>query len=611
MLAQFALSLPSLLPNPGVDARLGSTPTAPNSGDAGLQSLKNAQVIAPEPSLLTDTATSSHLTNALPSLVKLGLQAATPQPPLLPGALENVVAQKANDSTALSQAPAAKVISAPKLHLQPMSREAVLSHLKQINGYEAKPNAGLIERASVWLKGVFKSQDLTNINKLLDRYENDQMLLATRKELAINDSITQGLKDAKTLSDLTTVMSQALNAPANSSNPFSTFASQFVLTPADDWQAKLTQMLVEYNPSLAALAGDTGVAELHASLASTLPATFGTVDNKQVLIFQGKAFTSDIKLGGGAFGTAYLYKSSSSDAQLVVKLPKQNNLREIAVEYNLHHALGATGPHPNLLGLRGMALQIDGRVCIITDVAKHGDLKNVLTQLGETTNITEMDKNFLVKKLMHDVMQGASRMHETGFVHYDIKPENILVDGRGRALLADFGTSKTVEQAVAENTKHVGTHKYVSPEVFNVTGYLNSEKSDVWSLGITAYEMLNTVVKKTPVEMALPSSLEGGQSAVLTASRGEAMPHNEDRLDLFKHDTTSLDAPAIANAQTPLEKLVNRMLATNPADRPSMAEVLADDVFKVLENVHNADPDPVQVEAQRLFGAVFNPSATQ
>lgn len=206
-------------------------------------------------------------------------------------------------------------------------------------------------------------------------------------------------------------------------------------------------------------------------------------------------------------------------------------------------------------------------------------------------------------------------MHETGFVHYDIKPENILVDGSGRALLADFGTSKTVEQAVAENTKHVGTHKYVSPEVSNVTGYRKSEKSDVWSLGITAYEMLNTVVKKLPVEMALPSSLEGRQSAVLTASRGAAMLDNEVRVGGASGDgrfrMPSLDAPAIANAQTPLEKLVNRMLATNPADRPSMAEVLADDVFKVLENVHNADPDPVQVEAQRLFGAVFNPPATQ
>ena len=87
MLAQFALSLPSLLPNPGVDARLDSSPIAPNSGDAGLQSFKNALVIAPEPSLLTDTATTSHLTNPLPSLEKLGLQAATPQSLLLPGAL--------------------------------------------------------------------------------------------------------------------------------------------------------------------------------------------------------------------------------------------------------------------------------------------------------------------------------------------------------------------------------------------------------------------------------------------------------------------------------------------------------------------------------------------
>ena len=99
-----------------------------------------------------------------------------------------------------------KVISAPKLHLQPMSREAVLSHLRQIKGFEAKPNAGLIERASVWLKGVFKSEGLANINKLLDRCENDQSLASTRKELAINSSMMQGLTNAKTLSDLTTVM---------------------------------------------------------------------------------------------------------------------------------------------------------------------------------------------------------------------------------------------------------------------------------------------------------------------------------------------------------------------------------------------------------------------
>lgn len=61
--------------------------------------------------------------------------------------------------------------------------------------------------------------------------------------------------------------------------------------------------------------------------------------------------------------------------------------------------------------------------------------------------------------------------------------------------------------------------------------------------------------------MALPSSWEGGQSAVLTASRGEAMPHNQARLGnpMFEQknmDEVSLDTPAIANAQTPLEKLV-------------------------------------------------------
>jgi serine/threonine protein kinase len=81
--------------------------------------------------------------------------------------------------------------------------------------------------------------------------------------------------------------------------------------------------------------------------------------------------------------------------------------------------------------------------------------------------------------------------HAQGFVHRDIKPDNIMLAG-GRALLADFGIARAVDQAGTEKLTEtglaVGTPSYMSPEQW--TGDLVDGRSDLYSLGCVTFEML-------------------------------------------------------------------------------------------------------------------------
>jgi tRNA A-37 threonylcarbamoyl transferase component Bud32 len=169
-----------------------------------------------------------------------------------------------------------------------------------------------------------------------------------------------------------------------------------------------------------------------------------------------------------------------------------------------------------------------------------------------------------VRRLMADVAEGLAAAHRRKVFHRDIKPGNIVLDGEtGRAMVLDFGISaaassrrQSLSSRLTEEGMYLGTPTYMSPEQGG--GEELTEKSDVYSLGILAFELL---VGHPP--------FEGSPVEIMAAHVNEPAP----RVDTLRDGVS----PELA-------MLIERCLAKEPAKRPS-----AQDIFLLLS------PDEKQV----------------
>ncbi|MEM9630526.1 MAG: bifunctional protein-serine/threonine kinase/phosphatase [Pseudomonadota bacterium] len=97
-----------------------------------------------------------------------------------------------------------------------------------------------------------------------------------------------------------------------------------------------------------------------------------------------------------------------------------------------------------------------------------------------------------VRGILEQVVKGLRAFHRKEMVHQDLRPENIMIDGSGTVKIIDFGSVRiagVMEAApTLDRAEILGTHQYTAPEIF--LGYLGTELSDQFSLGVIAYEML-------------------------------------------------------------------------------------------------------------------------
>ncbi|CAG7982470.1 unnamed protein product [Penicillium salamii] len=145
-----------------------------------------------------------------------------------------------------------------------------------------------------------------------------------------------------------------------------------------------------------------------------------------------------------------------------------------------------------------------GKLFIAMEYLENGDLFAYLYQrppLPETET----------KEVTYQILEGLGMMHENGFAHRDLKPNNILIKSHPPKnwwiKLADFGITKRIEESHGQLSTLKGTPRYFAPELWGFVERGTEHATDIWALGETAFEMLS----KNPA-FATPGLLAGYKS---------------------------------------------------------------------------------------------------
>lgn len=188
------------------------------------------------------------------------------------------------------------------------------------------------------------------------------------------------------------------------------------------------------------------------------------------------------KIGSGGMSVVYKAKCHTLNRLVAIKVLKEEFASDenFVSKFKMEAQAAARLSHPNIVN--------------VYDVVDEENLHYIVMELIEGITL----KSYIEKKELLDskeaigiaiqVAQGIAAAHEQHIIHRDIKPQNMIISKDGKVKVADFGIARAVSSQTVNSSAAVGSVHYISPE--QARGGYCDERSDIYSFGITLYEMV-------------------------------------------------------------------------------------------------------------------------
>lgn len=292
--------------------------------------------------------------------------------------------------------------------------------------------------------------------------------------------------------------------------------------------------------------------------------------------FQGTLagrYSIDRELGRGGMGIVYLAREVHLDRLVAIKLlpPEKAAQRSLRERFLREVRLAAKLSHPNIIPIHA----VEDAGGFVFYVMAFIDGETLAHRVRNRGPLPASDG----ARMLREVAWALSYAHGQGFVHRDVKPDNILIESTtNRVLVADFGIAAALGEVSGDGVS--GTPEFMSPE--QVLGRPIDARSDIYGLGVTAFFAFSG---RLPFE---------GASATEILAKQVTEP-----------------APPLASLGLPVPRrlaaIVDRCLFKEPERRPASAEALAEQLGVALEQRREL---PAALRAFVKRGARLNSGGT-